>query len=183
MCCSQHGCDWDWPYLKWWAWFGAPFITEDHLKRRLDFRLPCPSSQISISNSKLRILLAWQILGYPTAPAIFFFFLYFHSLLMEQGRLLKMSPCPKRTSRSQKVGVYLPISLSVVLFQIHLKPYCCIPSCQRQAHNLSFSKLWERQLLPLLLEQIGPSAHGRAVREWDARILFREISGFLTRGL
>lgn len=74
MCCSQHGCDWDWPYLKWWAWFGAPFITEDHLKRRLDFRLPCPSSQISISNSKLRILLAWQILGYPTAPAIFFFF-------------------------------------------------------------------------------------------------------------
>lgn len=119
----------------------------------------------------------------PQLLPFFFFFLYFHSLLMEQGRLLKMSPCPKRTSRSQKVGVYLPISLSVVLFQIHLKPYCCIPSCQRQAHNLSFSKLWERQLLPLLLEQIGPSAHGRAVREWDARILFREISGFLTRGL
>ena len=77
---------------------------------------------------------------------------------------------------------YLPISLSVVLYQIHLKPYCCTPSCQQQAHNLNFSKLWERFLLPLLLEQIGLSAHGRVVREWDARILFHEISGFLTRG-
>ena len=45
-----------------------------------------------------------------------FFFSNFHRLLMEQGRLLKMSPRPKRTSRSQKVvGIlaHLPFSCTL----------------------------------------------------------------------
>lgn len=136
MCCSQHGCDSGWPYLKWWAWFGAPFITEDHLKRSLDFRLPCPSSQISISNSKLRILLAWQILDLPRSSC--HFFSNFHSLLMEQGRLLKMSPCPKRTSRSQKVGVYFPSPFQLYSFRFTSSLIVAHPPANNR-HTISVS--------------------------------------------
>ena len=115
---------------------GPPSSLKITLKRRLDFCLPCPSSQISSSNSKLRTSLGLANTGLPCTSC--HFSSNFHSLLMERRRLLKMSPHPKRTSRSQNVMEILAISLSVVFYQIHLKPYCCTPSCQRQAHNLKF---------------------------------------------
>lgn len=81
---------------------GPPSSLKITLKRRLDFCLPCPSSQISSSNSKLRTnLVGLANTGLPHTSC--HFSSNFHSLLMEQRRLLKMTPHPKRTSRSQKV--------------------------------------------------------------------------------
>lgn len=33
--CSQHRCDSYWSNVKWWAWFRAPFTTEDHLRKEI----------------------------------------------------------------------------------------------------------------------------------------------------